>query len=118
MEGPFFFGAVTHEKTLHDVHFVGQFFSWLEGPFLERVHTPELGSPERFLHGYSRIIGPVRLRQLRMKPGSCSIPPMFESVVDACYAPYWIMSQDEAPFGPAEAPDQVGLLDVGLSSAG
>ena len=32
--------------------------------FFERINTPELGSPPRYLHGYNRIIGPVRLRQL------------------------------------------------------
>ena len=106
VEGPSS-GAVTHEKTL-DVHFVGQFFV-AEGPFLERV--PPGSSPERFLHGYSRIIGPVRLRQLRMKPGSCSIPPMFESVVDACYAPYWI-ARTRRPLARRRRPP-VGLLDVG-----
>ena len=105
VEGPFFFDErVTHEKTLNDVHFVPQFFAWLEGPFLERIHTPELGSPPRYLHGYNRIIGPVRLRQLRMQPGTCTVPPMFNSLIDECYAPYWILSQSEAPFGPPEAP--------------
>ncbi len=54
----------THEKTLHDVHFFGQFFAWLDGPFLERVHAAERGSPPGFLYGHNRVIGPVRLRQV------------------------------------------------------
>lgn len=52
VDGPFFFDPqITHEKTLHDIHFVPQLYAWLEGPFLERIHTPELGSPPRYLHG-------------------------------------------------------------------
>merc|ERR1719238_409250 len=99
VDGPFFFDeSVTHEKTLHDVHFVPQFFAWLEGPFLERIHTPELGSPPRYLHGYNKIIGPVRLRQLRVRPKTCTIPPMFEGLVDECFAPYFLLRQDEEPF--------------------
>ena len=106
VDGPFFFDeSVTHEKTLHDVHFVPQFFSWLEGPFLDRIHGAELGSPPRFLHGYNRIIGPVRLRQLRMKKGTCTIPPMFRSVIEECYAPYFLLSQDTEPYGPPEEPE-------------
>lgn len=31
VESPFFFGDVTHEKILHDVNFVGQFYAWLDG---------------------------------------------------------------------------------------
>ena len=41
VESPFFFGHVTHEKVLADVHFTPQFFQWLEGPFLERLHSSE-----------------------------------------------------------------------------
>ena len=91
VEGPFFFDPhVHHEKTLHDVHFVPQFYAWLEGPFLERIFTPELGAPPRYLQGYNKIIGPVRLRQLRMKPDTCTVPAMFKMLIDECYAPYSI----------------------------
>ena len=105
VDGPFFFDPrVTHEKTLHDVHFVPQFYAWLEGPFLERIHATELGAPPRSLHGYNRIIGPVRLRQLRMQEGTCTVPPMFRSLIDECYAPYWIMAQSSEPYGPEGDP--------------
>lgn len=104
VDGSFFFGSVTHEKTLHDVHFVPQFFDWLEGPFLATLHSPELGAPPRFLHGYNRIIGQVRLRQVRVRPNTCSIPSMFTGTVDVCYAPYSWSAEDTAPFGPPEAP--------------
>ena len=106
VDGPFFFGGITHEKKLEDVHFTGQFFDWLQGPFLQRTSEPELGSPPRFLRGYNRIIGPVRLRQLRVKPGSCGIPAMFKGAIDECYAPYSLFKHDTAPFGPAEAPEK------------
>jgi len=35
-----------------------------------------------FLHGYNRVIGPARLRQLRVKPGSCAVPAMFADMID------------------------------------
>lgn len=106
VDGTFFFGSVTHEKTLHDVHFAPQFFQWLEGPFLEKISVPEIGSPERFVAGYNRIIGPVRLRQLRVQAGSCSIPSMFDGTIDTCYAPYTAAKHETAPFGPPESPLQ------------
>jgi hypothetical protein len=59
----------------------------------------------RILAGrYNRIIGPVRLRQLRTKPDTCTVPPMFVHLIDECYAPYFILTQDESPYGPAEEP--------------
>eukprot|EP00966_Prymnesium_polylepis_P143275 3307106-Prymnesium_polylepis.1 len=79
---PFFFGFVTHEKTLYDVQSVPQFFTWLKGPLVETLHTPSLGAEPLFLNGYSRVIGPVRLRQVRSqtllrarwKPGKTQVP--------------------------------------------
>jgi Ca2+-binding EF-hand superfamily protein len=92
------------------VHFVGQFYSWLEGPFLSRVNTPELGSPPRYLQGYNRIIGPVRLRQLRVMPGTCTIPDMFVGTVDECYAPYALFTyprvEARETFGPESDPEK------------
>ena len=122
VDGPFFFGGITHEKKLEDVHFTGQFFDWLQGPFLERVSEPELGSPPRHLRGYNRIIGPVRLRQLRVRAGTCAIPAMFKGTIDQCYAPYSLFRHDTEPFGPESAPQKwtyssSSLLD-GLIASG
>jgi hypothetical protein len=60
VDDAFFFGEVTHEKTLHDVHFVPLFYDWLGGQFLESVTSVELGGESGYLNGYNRIIGPVR----------------------------------------------------------
>ena len=60
VDDAFFFGEVTPEKTLHDVHFVHLFYDWLGGQFLESVTSVELGGESGYLNGYNRIIGPVR----------------------------------------------------------
>jgi hypothetical protein len=84
---PFHLDGITHEKTLTDIHFFGQFFSWLRGPFIETIYTPDWGSEPLFLHGYNRIIGPVRLRQLRVQPDSCNVPDVFSDLIDGCWGP-------------------------------
>ena len=104
VESSFFFGRVPHEKTLRDVLFVPLFYQWLEGAFFETIYTPETESASRFLNGYNRIIGPVRLRQLRVRPDSCPIPAMFAGTIDTCYAPYAKDLEEKSSFGPAGEP--------------
>ena len=58
--------AAPHEKTLQDVHTHEQFFYWLKAPFLDALFVPEPGGKPLFLHGYNRVIGPARLRQVHM----------------------------------------------------
>ena len=58
--------AAPHEKTLQDVHTHEQFFYWLKAPFLDALFVPEPGGEPLFLHGYNRVIGPARLRQVHM----------------------------------------------------
>ena len=59
--------AAPHEKTLQDVHTHEQFFYWLKAPFLDALFVPEPGGEPLFLHGYNRVIGPARLRQVRVR---------------------------------------------------
>lgn len=70
VENKFHFGDLPHEKTLKDVHTNEQFFYWLKRPLLEAVFVPERGGEPLFMHGYNRIIGPIRLRQARASPGA------------------------------------------------
>jgi len=63
--------AAPHEKTLQDVHTHEQFFYWLKAPFLDALFVPEPGGEPLFLHGYNRVIGPARLRQVHPGGGQC-----------------------------------------------
>ena len=117
-------------------------------PFLEAIFVPEPGGEPLFLHGYNRVIGPARLRQVRTRgtctahalprhctgitpalhrhgictaractntapwrqvrvdPGTCTVPAMFASLIDSCYAPYAPQHIATAPFGPEDVPNQ------------
>ena len=108
----FHFGHVTHEKTLADVRSVPQFFSWLRGPFIDTVYLPELGGEPLYLHGYNRLIGRVRLRQVRVTPGSCEVPEMFATLIDGCWGPYTLGLHDDEPFGPEYEPTRWRHSDV------
>jgi len=102
VENEFHFGDIPHEKKLEDVHTFDQFFYWLKHPFLEAIFTPETGGDPLFLHGYNRLIGPVRLRQVRVMADSCDVPAMFATLIDRCYAPYAATLHDDQPFGPPD----------------
>ena len=45
--------------------------------------APELGGDPLFLAGYNRVIGSVRLRQVRVMRDSCTVPEMFEKLITA-----------------------------------
>eukprot|EP01062_Namystynia_karyoxenos_P073081 TRINITY_DN69926_c0_g1_i1.p1 TRINITY_DN69926_c0_g1~~TRINITY_DN69926_c0_g1_i1.p1 ORF type:complete len:1077 (+),score=356.66 TRINITY_DN69926_c0_g1_i1:97-3327(+) len=49
----------------------------------------------------NRIMGPVRLRQLRVKPGSCDLVDHLagDLGIKSCYAPFGVMNTDKSTFG-------------------
>jgi hypothetical protein len=47
----------------------------------------------------NRLLGPVRLRQLRVRNNSCIIPSDFQEYISACYDEYNSGVEDKHPFG-------------------
>ena len=92
-----------HEDTFHDITFLPELHSWLQGRFAELIFSEELGSQMRALHGYNHILGPVRLRQLRVEADSCKVPEAFARLIDGCWAPYSFTHHSEVPFGPSNS---------------
>jgi hypothetical protein len=128
-EQEFWKNASHIRKDLYDVDAISDFWNWMT-PFANVV----LGSntaggmfPDQpgFFYRYFRILGLMRLRQIRVQkvlthfpnkctfltatelcswpsPGqnSCEVPKKLEEYITDCYAPFTTKVMDSSPFGP------------------
>ena len=82
------------------------FWAWLNGTFTDGLFESDLDASGSIM-GYNRLVGSVRLRQLRVANASCTLPASVHSetvpFVAACWAPYNEHRRDEEPFGPGAA---------------
>ena len=83
------------EKTFETIRSVGDVWSFLQGPFLaslynEVSYTGEPLPPEqhRLVLGQSRVIGRVRLQQVRVRGDGCSVPAAFSDPASPVHIPH------------------------------
>ena len=109
-----------NEKTFNDIATPEELFDWMTGPLLEGLYPDEYynGMPipaDRlgYVMEYNKLVGRIRLRQLRVKEGEgCSLAPaLFQEgttragevrrrqFVGHCYSDYTEKVRDESPFG-------------------
>jgi hypothetical protein len=73
----------TFGKTFDDITTVEEFYNFLEGPFIYAAFSPNTfdgdsawnfknGSQDGTVSGYNKVIGAVRITQLRSKPHTCA----------------------------------------------
>lgn len=53
-----------------------------------------------FIYYENLLLGVPRIRQLKVRNGSCSIPQDLRDEIKECYDVYSVSSEDRAPFGP------------------
>lgn len=94
-------------KNFYDVNKPEEVFQWLQGPFFEGMYREteynNVSIPAdrlRMIIGVNKIIGLVRLRQLRVRPNTCRIPQQFDDYISDCFASYSSRAAERAPFGP------------------
>jgi hypothetical protein len=94
-------------KTFYDIANMDDWWAWLQGPFLSNMLEEEWynGDPyseeeKKFVLGYFRIVGAIRLRQLRVRPNSCDVNQIFAKVIPHCYYQYNPYTEDRSCFGP------------------
>lgn len=82
------------------------FWTWLNSTFADGLFDSDLDGSGSIM-GYTRLVGSIRLRQLRVSNTSCTLPASVRNksspFVAACWAPYREHRRDEAPFGPGAA---------------
>eukprot|EP01065_Artemidia_motanka_P003489 TRINITY_DN1166_c3_g1_i1.p1 TRINITY_DN1166_c3_g1~~TRINITY_DN1166_c3_g1_i1.p1 ORF type:complete len:1057 (+),score=210.70 TRINITY_DN1166_c3_g1_i1:117-3287(+) len=98
-----------HETSFYKVQSADDFFNWLTHLFFPLIFQErdasgrEFTEYERlFLLMYNRILGPVRLRQVRVGRRSCDFVDQFATDLDVrqCYAPFSMSAADKESFGP------------------
>ncbi|XP_031192915.1 polycystin-2 isoform X1 [Mastomys coucha] len=93
----------TNFKTLSSME---DFWKFTEGSFLDGLywkaptnnHTQ--ADNRSFIFYENLLLGVPRLRQLRVRNGSCSIPQDLRDEIKECYDVYSVSSEDRDPFGP------------------
>lgn len=80
-------------------------WTWLEETFAEAVFDSDVDGSGSIL-SYNRLVGSIRLRQLRVSTDACSLPDSIRNAegdpfVPACWAPYSRTRRSEATYGPA-----------------
>ncbi|XP_052054362.1 polycystin-2 [Apodemus sylvaticus] len=93
----------TNFKTLSSME---DFWKFTEGSFLDGLYWKAPASNHTqadnrsFIFYENLLLGVPRLRQLRVRNGSCSIPQDLRDEIKECYDVYSASSEDRAPFGP------------------
>ncbi|XP_028723150.1 polycystin-2 [Peromyscus leucopus] len=93
----------TNFKTLSSME---DFWKFTEGAFLDGLYwkaqtgNHTLADNRSFIFYENLLLGVPRLRQLRVRNGSCSIPQDLRDEIKECYDVYSVSSEDRAPFGP------------------
>eukprot|EP00281_Chroomonas_sp_CCMP1168_P016573 CAMPEP_0206219616 /NCGR_PEP_ID=MMETSP0047_2-20121206/4409_1 /ASSEMBLY_ACC=CAM_ASM_000192 /TAXON_ID=195065 /ORGANISM="Chroomonas mesostigmatica_cf, Strain CCMP1168" /LENGTH=247 /DNA_ID=CAMNT_0053642161 /DNA_START=179 /DNA_END=919 /DNA_ORIENTATION=- len=72
---------------------------WYDG---EALTEEEQGFPGRGQPGSNRMLGAIKLRQLRVQPNSCqsAFEAEFSRTPSRCYGPFSLASEDQNDFGP------------------
>ncbi|XP_069901714.1 polycystin-2 isoform X4 [Globicephala melas] len=93
----------TNFKTLSSVE---DFWKFAEGALLDGLYwkmqpsNRTEGDDRSFIYYENLLLGVPRIRQLRVRNGSCSIPLDLRDEIKECYDVYSVSSEDRAPFGP------------------
>lgn len=80
------------------------FFDVFKGPMMDGLYwetwyDSKNVSQYGLIYYENKLLGVPRLRQLRVKKGSCKVHSLFRSVIPDCYDSYSFFNEDQAPFG-------------------
>ncbi|KAK1345749.1 hypothetical protein QTO34_008213 [Cnephaeus nilssonii] len=93
----------TNFKTLSSVE---DFWKFTEGALLDGLYWKTQpgnrteADNRSFIYYENLLLGVPRIRQLKVRNGSCSIPQDLRDEIKECYDVYSVSSEDRAPFGP------------------
>lgn len=114
------------------------FWRFTEGPMVDGLYWEKWYNNQNisaddlgYIYYENKLLGVPRMRQLKVKNGSCQVHPDFQDEITACYDSYSKDKEDTAPFGRMngtawiyQTEDELdgsshwGLLDVTYSGAG
>ncbi|XP_074396846.1 polycystin-2 isoform X3 [Zonotrichia albicollis] len=92
----------TDFKTLSTMD---DFWKFTEGPLLDGLYwemwynNKTMAENKSFIYYENLLLGVPRIRQLKVRNGSCSIPEDLKEEIKDCYDVYSVANEDTAPFG-------------------
>ncbi|KAM3939232.1 polycystin-2 isoform 2-T2 [Leptodactylus fuscus] len=92
----------TNFKTLKTME---DFWKFSEGPLIDGLYwdmwykNRTIAENQSFIYYENLLLGVPRLRQLKVKNGSCSVPEDLKDEITECYDMYSVNNEDTAPFG-------------------
>uniref|UniRef100_A0A7M4FZE9 Polycystin-2 n=1 Tax=Crocodylus porosus TaxID=8502 RepID=A0A7M4FZE9_CROPO len=92
----------TNYKTLSTME---DFWKFTEGPLLDGLYwkmwynNKTVAENKSFIYYENLLLGVPRIRQLKVRNGSCSIPDDLKDEIKECYDVYSVTNEDKAPFG-------------------
>uniref|UniRef100_A0A8B9QLI6 Polycystin-2 n=2 Tax=Apteryx owenii TaxID=8824 RepID=A0A8B9QLI6_APTOW len=92
----------TDFKTLSTMD---DFWKFTEGPLLDGLYwemwynNRTMAENKSFIYYENLLLGVPRIRQLKVRNGSCSIPEDLKDEIKDCYDVYSVANEDTAPFG-------------------
>jgi len=92
--------------AFQNLHNRGDFWTYMEGPLVDHLYVEELyhdvplhDDEKGFVYFHHRLLGLVRIRQMRVRDDSCSIAPEFSTILNRCYAELSPSTEDRRTFG-------------------
>ncbi|CAF0813690.1 unnamed protein product [Brachionus calyciflorus] len=105
----------SNDVKFGDIGSIDDFWSVHTGPILDGLYWEKLYNDENvtksgFIYFENKLLGVPRLRQLRVRKGSCKVHSLFadRSTIKECYDSYSYFTEDQSPFG---AYDQFNSTD-------
>ena len=109
--------GASFQNPLSSVKSPTAFVSWITASFADaafpahgNLKSVGTGSRRKFVEGFInthiRVIGSMRLRQVRIRPGSCDFAELVPYTGEACYAP--LRTADDIETSSLQPPCQVG----------
>ncbi|XP_069834369.1 polycystin-2 isoform X2 [Dendropsophus ebraccatus] len=95
----------TDETNFKTLMTMDKFWKFSEGPLLDGLYwdmwynNRTLAKNQSFIYYENLLLGVPRLRQLKVKNGSCSVPEDLKDEITECYDMYSVGNEDTAPFG-------------------
>ncbi|XP_075716827.1 polycystin-2 isoform X2 [Rhinoderma darwinii] len=92
----------TNFKTLMTMD---DFWKFTEGPLVDGLYwdmwynNRTIAENQSFIYYENLLLGVPRLRQLKVRNGSCSVPEDLKDEITDCYDMYSVRNEDTAPFG-------------------
>lgn len=87
-----------------------------EGPLLDGLYwemwynNKTMAENKSFIYYENLLLGVPRIRQLKVRNGSCSIPEDLKDEIKDCYDVYSVANEDTAPFGLRNGTAYVAFL--------